>query len=117
MAETEDRGQRSRCYLDLFIAALPQQIKEENASLEGVDYVLWPTRHHVSGRRQQRVGQGGDCVPSALLAGAAFNEESFVVVMNLSVHKFAEARFPIAARSSPHGVRFGSERERHRDRR
>jgi hypothetical protein len=63
------------------------------------------------------LGKVGDCVASALLAGAAFNEESFVVVMNLSVHKFAEARFPIAARSSPHEVRFGSERERHRDRR
>ena len=42
------------------------------------------------------LGKGGNCGPSALFAGAAFDMDWFVVVMNFSLHELVEARFPIA---------------------
>ena len=40
MIEAQHSRHRPRCDLDLFVAALPQQIEKENAALECIDYVL-----------------------------------------------------------------------------
>ena len=51
MVEAQHGRHRPRCDLDLFVAALPQQIEEKNIALERIDHVFRPSCHKVSRRR------------------------------------------------------------------
>ena len=85
MAEAQHRRQRPRSDLDLFIAALSQQIKEENATLERIDHVLRakPPSCFRAPPRKWRATQR-NCGPNALFATAVSVLDSSVVFMDLS---------------------------------
>ena len=54
MIEAQDSRQRSRGYLNLFVAPLPKQVKKENAALQRVEQVLRSGRQHICRGRSER---------------------------------------------------------------
>ena len=63
---------------------------KESTTYSGQAVIMFP------GAVTKGLGKVGNCGPSALFAGVAFDIDWFVVVMNLSLHELVEARVPIA---------------------
>ena len=84
MVEAQHGRHRRRCDLDLFVAALAQQIEEENAALERIDHVFRPSRQHVSGRRLALARNGLQSRATGFDAVAAIEIDLSAIFMGFS---------------------------------